>query len=88
MVRHLFQRTITKKGKSIKAWYYWFYDEYGKLIRRSCGTDGKPCTSKRDAEAFIANLKDDITKESNLTFKTNSFTTESPNRVIIVRNKK
>lgn len=68
MVRHLFQRTITKKGKSIKAWYYWFYDEYGKQVRRSCGTDGKPCTSKRDAEAFIANLKDDITKESNLTF--------------------
>ena len=56
MVRHLFQRTITKNGKKIKAWYYWFYDENGKQVRKSCGQNGKPCILKRDAESFIANL--------------------------------
>jgi integrase len=56
MVRHLFQRTITKNGKKIKAWYYWFYDENGKQVRKSCGQNGKPCLLKRDAEFFIANL--------------------------------
>ncbi|WP_407432506.1 hypothetical protein, partial [Methanobrevibacter sp.] len=56
MVRHLFQRTITKNGKKIKAWYYWFYDENGKQVRKSCGQNGKPCLLKRDAESFIANL--------------------------------
>ena len=59
MVRHLFQRTITKNGKKVKAWYYWFYDENGKQVRKSCGQNGKPCLIKRDAEAFIANLKDE-----------------------------
>ena len=53
MIKHLFQRTITRKGKKIKAWYYWFYDENGKQVRKSCGTDGKPCLTKREAEAFI-----------------------------------
>ena len=56
VVRHLFQRTITRNGKQIKAWYYWFYDENGKQIRRSCGQNGKPCLTKREAEYFIANL--------------------------------
>lgn len=59
MVRHLFQRTITKNGKKIKAWYYWFYDENGKQVRKSCGQNGKPCLLKRDAEAFIDNLRDE-----------------------------
>lgn len=59
MVRHLFQRTITKNGKKVKAWYYWFYDENGKQVRKSCGQNGKPCLIKRDAEAFIASLKDE-----------------------------
>lgn len=59
MVRHLFQRTITKNGKKLKAWYYWFYDENGKQVRKSCGQNGKPCLLKRDAEAFIDNLKDE-----------------------------
>lgn len=56
MVRHLYQRTITRNGKSFKAWYYWFYDEDGKQVRKSCGQNGKPCIRKRDAEAFIASL--------------------------------
>lgn len=68
MVRHLFQRTITKNGKKIKAWYYWFYDENGKQVRKSCGQNGKPCLVKRDAEAFIANLKDETTSSKVITF--------------------
>ena len=69
MVRHLFQRTITKNGKKIKAWYYWFYDENGKQVRKSCGQNGKPCLLKRDAEAFIANLPDkEPEKKSVITF--------------------
>ena len=59
MTKHLYQRTITKNGKKIKAWYYWFYDAQGKQVRKSCGQNGKPCILKRDAEAFIANLKDE-----------------------------
>ncbi len=59
MIKHLYQRTITKNGKKIKAWYYWFYDENGKQVRKSCGQNGKPCLLKREAEAFIANLKDE-----------------------------
>ena len=70
MVRHLFQRTITKNGKKIKAWYYWFYDENGKQVRKSCGQNGKPCLLKRDAEAFIDNLKDEdlSTSTKSITF--------------------
>ena len=58
MTFHLFQRTITRKGKKIKAWYYWYYDKQGKQVRKSCGTDGKPCLLKRDAEQFIESLKE------------------------------
>ena len=70
MVRHLFQRTITKNGKKIKAWYYWFYDENGKQVRKSCGQNGKPCLLKRDAEAFIDNLRDEdlSTSTKSITF--------------------
>ena len=71
MVRHLFQRTITKNGKKVKAWYYWFYDENGKQVRKSCGQNGKPCLVKRDAEAFIASLKDEdlnSTSSKSITF--------------------
>ena len=68
MVRHLFQRTITKNGKKVKAWYYWFYDENGKQVRKSCGQNGKPCLIKRDAEAFIANLKDETASSKVITF--------------------
>ena len=58
---HLFRRTLTKNGKKIKAWYYWFYDETGKQVRKSCGEGGKPCLTKRDAEKFIENLPDSKT---------------------------
>ena len=68
MIKHLYQRTITKNGKKIKAWYYWFYDAQGKQVRKSCGKNGKPCILKRDAEAFIANLEDEELQKSKLTF--------------------
>ena len=68
MTKHLFQRTITKNGKKIKAWYYWFYDENGKQVRKSCGQNGKPCLLKRDAEAFIENLKDENIPKKEITF--------------------
>lgn len=55
--KHLYQRTIVKKGKKIKVWYFWF-SHNGKQIRRSCGTNG-PCLTKRDAQQYIANIKDE-----------------------------
>lgn len=68
MKYHLYQRTIPHKGKTIKAWYYWFYDESGKQVRKSCGSKGKPCTTKRDAEAFIETLPAEIEIQKIITF--------------------
>ena len=68
MTIHLYQRTITSKGKKVKAWYYWFYDENGKQVRKSCGQNGKPCLLKRDAQAFIERFKDEELKRENITF--------------------
>ena len=68
MIKHLYQRTITKNGKKIKAWYYWFYDAQGKQVRKSCGQNGKPCILKREAEAFIANLDNEEVTKAKLTF--------------------
>ena len=64
MIKHLFHRTITRNGKKIKAWYFWYYDENGKQVRKSCGQNGKPCTVKREAEAYIDSLNDkEFTRE-------------------------
>lgn len=69
MVKHLYQRTITHKGKKIKAWYYWYYDENGKQVRKSCGQNGKPCLIKRDAQAYIDSIKDsDLLPQCSITF--------------------
>lgn len=68
MIRHLFQRTITRNGKKIKAWYYWYYDENGKQVRKSCGQNGKPCLTKREAEYYIANLPDEEKRQNIVTF--------------------
>jgi len=68
MKKHLYQRTITKNGKKIKVWYYWFYDAQGKQVRKSCGQNGKPCILKRDAEAFLESLNDEELQKSKLTF--------------------
>ena len=47
---NLFHNTITgKNGKQIKKWYYWFYDQNGKQIKRVC----KGCGIKAEAEAYI-----------------------------------
>lgn len=56
MKYHLYQRTISRNGKQVKAWYYWYYDSNNRQVRKSCGTDGKPCLLKRDAQQFIDNL--------------------------------
>ena len=68
MKKHLYQRTISKNGKKIKVWYYWFYDAQGKQVRKSCGQNGKPCILKRDAEAFLESLNDEELQKSKLTF--------------------
>lgn len=68
MVKHLFQRTITRKGKKIKAWYFWYYDENGKQVRKSCGRDGKPCLTKRDAMDFLDSLDDKVFTREKTTF--------------------
>ena len=65
MERHLFKRTETKNGKKEVRWYYWFYDENGKQVKKSCGQHGKPCYLKREAEAYLAMLaeKDRLEQE-------------------------
>lgn len=69
MIKHLYKRTIKRNGKEIKAWYYWFYDEYGRQVRRSCGQNGKPCLTKREAELFLDSLDDEeINPKNKITF--------------------
>lgn len=58
IVKHLYKRTISHKGKKVTAWYFWYYDENKKQIRKSCGQNGKPCLLKREAELYIQSLKD------------------------------
>ena len=79
MTFHLFQRTITRKGKKIKAWYYWYYDKQGKQVRKSCGTDGKPCLLKRDAEQFIESLKEKKELDNQKTFNEYCINFYTPN---------
>lgn len=55
--KHLYKRSVVKNGKKITVWYYWFWHE-GKQVRRSCGQRGKPCTTKKDAMAFLMTLDD------------------------------
>ena len=62
VIPHLYQRTIKKDGESIKCWYYWYYDDNGKQVRKSCGQSGKPCLTKKAAQQFIAELPDDFYK--------------------------
>lgn len=55
--RHLFKRVVeNKNGKKEVRWYYWFYDDNGKQVKKSCGQHGKPCLLKREAEAYLAQL--------------------------------
>jgi len=41
----------------VKAWYYWYLSPEGTKVRLSCGEFKKPCISKKDAEAKIAELE-------------------------------
>lgn len=53
---HLYRRTLEIKGRTVRAWYYWYLDGE-KRIRRACGSRGSPCFVKKEAEAFIARLE-------------------------------
>jgi signal-transduction protein with cAMP-binding, CBS, and nucleotidyltransferase domain len=46
---HLFQR----RQDTGTFWYYWFYDDEGMRVQRSCGHG---CEDKRDAVAFLEDL--------------------------------
>jgi integrase len=52
MKYHLFKRTITLKGKKVQRYYYWYYDENGKRVKKTTG-----CERKYKAEEFIEQLK-------------------------------
>lgn len=54
MKYHIYQRSVTRNGNSYKLWYYWYYDENGKQVRKSCR-----CTTKRDAIAYVEKLLQD-----------------------------
>jgi integrase len=83
MIRHLYRRTIEKNGKKIKVWYYWFYDENGKQVRKSCGKKGKPCLTKREAEEFLASLDSDFEdKKKTFNVFTKDFYSENSNFII------
>lgn len=89
MTYHLYQRTITSKGKKIKVWYYWYYDNSGRQIRKSCAKNGKPCTIKREAQAFIENLPDITETKNKITFNQfcKNFYEENSKFIIKQRNR-
>ena len=50
----LFRKNVkSKNGKNVKKYYYWYYDETGKQIKKVC----RNCVTKADAEAYIENLQ-------------------------------
>jgi len=54
---HLYSRSRTgKDGKSIKRWYYWYWGEDGRRIRKAAGENNVAPLLKRDAQNFIDNL--------------------------------
>ena len=68
IIKHLYQRTVKRNGKTEKTWYFWYWKD-NKQIRKSCGTN-----IKRKAEEYVASLSDDdllgIKKEeSNITLR-------------------
>ena len=70
MILHPYRRTITRKGKTVKAWYFWYTDDTGKKVRKSCGTNGKPCLTKREALEYIETLnRNNLKKDMNMTLR-------------------
>ncbi len=52
-VYNLFQNKIlNKNGKFVKRWYYWFYNESGRQIKKAC----KGCKTKAEADSYINQL--------------------------------
>lgn len=70
IIKHLYQRQITSKGKKIKVWYYWYWMD-GKQVRKSCGRNGKVCITKKEAEQYIASITDE---ELDSTLKSDTIT--------------
>ena len=63
---HLFKKKILNKktNKVTFKWYYWYNDLLGKQISKAC----KKCSTKKEAELFIAALPP-IQLTSNVTIK-------------------
>lgn len=55
---HIYKRSVSKGGKKITCYYYWYYDSEGRQVRKSCGTNGKMCLTKHEALDFISRLPD------------------------------
>ena len=85
MLYHLYQRTINHNGKKVKAWYYWFYDVNKKQVRKSCGQAGKPCLVKREAQAFIETLPDEIINTNTVTFNQFAKDFYQPNSQFVIK---
>lgn len=53
MEYHLFRKTVKSGKKSIKKYYYWYYEPGSlKQIQKVC----KKCSTKAEAENYIAHL--------------------------------
>ena len=46
------KKTKGKKGKNVKKWYYWYFDDNGKQKQKIC----KGCSTKAEAMAFVNSL--------------------------------
>ncbi len=50
IVKHLYQRSVKRNGKTVKIWYFWYWHD-GKQIRKSCKT-----SVKREALAYVSSI--------------------------------
>lgn len=50
---HTFKKPKVVDGKTVHRWYYYFYDESGRKVQKSCG---KNIRSRNEAENFIRTL--------------------------------
>jgi len=50
---HIFQKQkILKGGRRVYRWYYYFFDNTGKMVQRACSG----CTSRTTAENYVRGL--------------------------------
>lgn len=63
IVKHLYQRSVKRNGKTVKIWYFWYWHD-GKQIRKSCKT-----SVKREALAYVSSLSDeDLAPDKSISF--------------------